>query len=53
MEYIREGLYRLFGAVLVFFMYVFCGLVAATAMLLKGEGGCIEAIEFNNKRIIG
>lgn len=52
MEYIREGLYRLFGAVLVFFMYVFCGLVAATAMLLKGEEGCIDALEFN-KRIIG
>jgi hypothetical protein len=52
MRYIKETLIRLVGSVLVFVMFVFCGLVAATATLLKGEDGCIEALEFN-KRIIG
>lgn len=54
MRYIREGLYRLGSSVVVFgmFMFMFCGLVASASMLLKGEEGFIEALEFN-KRIIG
>lgn len=52
MRYIREGLYRLGSSIVVFGMFMFCGLVAASAMLLKGEEGFIEALEFN-KRIIG
>lgn len=51
MRYIREGLYQLGSSVVVFGMFVFCGLVAAAGMLLKGEEGFIEALEFN-KRII-
>lgn len=52
MRYIREGLYRLGSSVVVFGMFMFCGLVASSSMLLKGEEGFIEALEFN-KRIIG
>lgn len=52
MGFIRESLYRLFTTVLVFGMFMFCGLVASASMLLKGEEGFIEALEFN-KRIIG
>lgn len=52
MRYIRVGLYRLGSSVVVFGMFMFCGLVATAAMLLKGEEGFIDALEFN-KRIIG
>lgn len=52
MRYIREGLYRLGSSVVVFDMFMLCGLVAPSTMLLKGEEGFIEALEFN-KRIIG
>lgn len=52
MRYIREGLCRLGSSVVVFGMFMFCGLVASASMLLKGEEGLIEALEFN-KRIIG
>lgn len=52
MRYIREGLRRLGSSVVVFGMYMFCGLVASASMLLKGEEGFIEALEFN-KKIIG
>lgn len=52
MRYIREGLYRLGSSVVVFGMFMFCGLVASASMLLNGEEGFIETLEFN-KRIIG
>ena len=51
MRYIREGLYRLGSSVVVFGMFMFCGLITSSSILLKGEEGCIEALEFN-KRII-
>lgn len=52
MRFIRETLYRILCAVTALSMYVFCGLVAAAAMLIKGEDGGVEAIEFN-KRFVG
>lgn len=52
MRFIRETLFRLSSSVVVFGMFMFCGLVASASMLLKGEEGFIEALEFN-KRIIG
>ncbi len=44
---IRETLFRLGGSIVVLGAHVFCGLVAAIAMLIKGEEGCLEALEFN------
>ena len=52
MRFIRETLYRIGCAVTALGLYMFCGLVVAAAVLIKGEDGGIEAVEFN-KRFIG
>ena len=52
MRFIRETLYRIVCAVVAISLFVFCGLVVAAAVLIKGEEGGIDAIEFN-RRFIG
>lgn len=52
MRFIRETLYRIGCAVAAIGLYMFCGLVVAAAVLIKGEDGEFEAIEFN-KRFTG
>ena len=51
MRFIKETLFRIRCSVVALGLYVFCGIVAAAAVLIKGEDGGIEAIEFS-KRII-
>lgn len=52
MGFIRETLYRIMCAVVALGLYMFCGLVVAAAVLIKGDDGGYEATEFN-KRFIG
>lgn len=52
MRFIRETLYRIGCAVVALGLYVFCGLAVAVAVLIKGEDGGIEALEFS-RRFIG
>lgn len=51
MRFIKETLFRIGCAVTALGLYVFCGLVVAAAVLIKGEEGGIEAIEFNRRFI--
>lgn len=49
MRFIRETLYRIGCSVTALGLYVFCGLVVSAAVLIKGEDGGIEAIEFSRR----
>lgn len=49
MRLIRETLYRIGCAVTALGLFVFCGLVVAAAVLIKGEDGGIEALEFSRR----
>lgn len=52
MRFIMETVYRSWCAVIALGLYMFCGLVVAAAVLIKGEDGGIKALEFN-RRFIG
>ena len=52
MRFISETLYRIGCSVVALGLFVFCGLAVAAAVLIKGEDGGIEALEFS-RRFLG
>lgn len=52
MGFIIETVYRITCTVVALSLFVFCGLVVAAAVLIKGEDGGIKALEFS-RRVIG
>lgn len=51
MRFIMETVYRSWCAVVALSLFVFCGLVVAAAVLIKGEDGGMEALEFSRRVI--